>query len=262
MDDAAAGASLTGPELIFGLDGVTPKTWSATQVANYISGIIINSAPGTLDTLDEIAAALADDPNFAATMTAALAGKQPLDADLTAIAALVTDAFGRALLTKTSAREICAYLQTWYKLDASAVAASHTGDLVETTVKTVTVPAGAIGPNGRIRITHSWSWPNNGNTKTPRIRFGGIGGSVVFGINATTTTGVRTQTAIANVNAQNAQKFFSTADPEGFGTSSVVVPTSAIDTSAATDIVFTALLGNAGDTLSLEDYCVELLYGA
>jgi hypothetical protein len=43
--------------------------------------------PGALDTLDELAAALADDANFAASVTTSLAGKQPLDADLTSIAA-------------------------------------------------------------------------------------------------------------------------------------------------------------------------------
>lgn len=44
--------------------------------------------PAALDTLDELAAALGDDANYAASVTTALAGKQPLDADLTAIAAL------------------------------------------------------------------------------------------------------------------------------------------------------------------------------
>lgn len=53
---------------------------------------IVDTAPGTLDTLNELAAALADDPNFAATLTTSLAGKQPLDTDLTAIAALTSAA--------------------------------------------------------------------------------------------------------------------------------------------------------------------------
>lgn len=48
--------------------------------------------PAALDTLDELAAALADDANFAATVTTSLAGKQPIDADLTAIAALTSAA--------------------------------------------------------------------------------------------------------------------------------------------------------------------------
>jgi hypothetical protein len=51
--------------------------------------------PAALDTLDELAAALGDDANFAATVTNSLANKQPLDDDLSAIAALVsaTDQF-------------------------------------------------------------------------------------------------------------------------------------------------------------------------
>lgn len=48
--------------------------------------------PAALDTLDELAAALADDANFASTVTTSLAGKQPLDTDLTAIAALTSAA--------------------------------------------------------------------------------------------------------------------------------------------------------------------------
>lgn len=36
---------------------------------------LVDAAPGTLDTLNEIAAALGDDPNFAATISAQLAGK-------------------------------------------------------------------------------------------------------------------------------------------------------------------------------------------
>lgn len=39
---------------------------------------LINSAPGTLDTLDKLAAALGDDPNFATTITNLLALKAPL----------------------------------------------------------------------------------------------------------------------------------------------------------------------------------------
>lgn len=39
---------------------------------------LVNAAPGALDTLRELADAMGDDANFAATMTAALAGKIPL----------------------------------------------------------------------------------------------------------------------------------------------------------------------------------------
>lgn len=43
---------------------------------------LIDSSPAALDTLKELAEALGNDPNFATTMTNALAGKQPLDKTL------------------------------------------------------------------------------------------------------------------------------------------------------------------------------------
>lgn len=63
------------------------KTY-ADNAASTAAANLVDSAPGTLDTLNELAAALGDDPNFATTVTNSIAGKQPLDADLTAIAAL------------------------------------------------------------------------------------------------------------------------------------------------------------------------------
>ncbi|EGJ7478670.1 tail fiber protein, partial [Escherichia coli] len=49
---------------------------------------LVGSSPEVLDTLNELAAALGNDPNFATTITNALAGKQPLNDVLTAISAL------------------------------------------------------------------------------------------------------------------------------------------------------------------------------
>jgi hypothetical protein len=66
-------------------------TARTTAIDNAIAALIA-AAPSLLNTLDEIAAALNDDPNFAATMTTALAGKQPLDAELTAIASVASAA--------------------------------------------------------------------------------------------------------------------------------------------------------------------------
>lgn len=104
----------------------------AAAIADLVAG-----APGALDTLNELAAALGDDPNLATTLTglisteataradadtavaaaaaadattkanaaqaAAIAASQPVDSDLTAIAALSTTAFGRSLLALADA---------------------------------------------------------------------------------------------------------------------------------------------------------------
>ena len=48
------------------------------DTATNIIASIVDSAPVTLDTLNELAAALGDDPNFATTVTNSLAGKLPL----------------------------------------------------------------------------------------------------------------------------------------------------------------------------------------
>ncbi len=81
----------------------TPTTPTArqgtnnTQIAStaYVMAAIaalVDSSPDALNTLNELAAALGNDPNFATTMTSALAGKQPKDATLTALAGLATAA--------------------------------------------------------------------------------------------------------------------------------------------------------------------------
>lgn len=60
-------------------------------IATAVSALV-NSSPATLDTLNELAAALGNDPNFATTIATALGNKQPIDQTLTALAALVTAA--------------------------------------------------------------------------------------------------------------------------------------------------------------------------
>lgn len=64
---------------------------SAEDISQAVAALV-NSSPVTLDTLAELATALGNDPNFATTITTALANKQPLDATLTALAAVVTAA--------------------------------------------------------------------------------------------------------------------------------------------------------------------------
>lgn len=86
------------------------QTANDTQLANtaFVKAAIaalVASSPEALDTLNELAAALGNDPNFATTMTNALAGKQPLDNTLTALSgksvAALLEYLGLGELAKT-----------------------------------------------------------------------------------------------------------------------------------------------------------------
>ncbi|HAM9098904.1 TPA: phage tail protein [Escherichia coli] len=96
MDETNKKAPLNSPALTG-----TPTTPTARQGTNNTQiastafvmaaiAALVDSSPDALNTLNELAAALGNDPNFATTMTNALAGKQPKDATLTALAGLAT----------------------------------------------------------------------------------------------------------------------------------------------------------------------------
>ena len=135
MDEVNKKAPLNSPALTGTPTTPTaPKGTNNTQIAStaYVMAAItalVDSSPEALNTLNELAAALGNDPNFATTMTNALAGKQPKDATLTALAGLATSAdklpyftgadraaltaltsVGRAIIGKTSTQGVLDYL--------------------------------------------------------------------------------------------------------------------------------------------------------
>ena len=71
--DAGSAATITGLATPSGSTDAATKGYVDTQISSLIA-----SAPGTLDTLDELAAALGDDANFAATTAASIATKLAL----------------------------------------------------------------------------------------------------------------------------------------------------------------------------------------
>ncbi|EJE9657357.1 phage tail protein [Salmonella enterica] len=76
--------TLTGiPKVPTPAAGNSTKQIANTEFVTSSIAAMVDSAPAALDTLNELAAALGNDPNFATTMINALAGKQPLDNTLT-----------------------------------------------------------------------------------------------------------------------------------------------------------------------------------
>lgn len=180
-----------------------------------------------------------------------------------AVEEIVFSDAAQALCDDASFEEMCATLGAWRLLGHSAVAASVTGTLSETVLASVNVPAGAMGPNGILRITTDWSYTNSANNKTLRARLGGLSGTAFDVIVPTTNAYQRRQCEIRNRNAQNVQlappSAFATG---GWGTSTASVVTGAIDTSLSQTLVITGQLANIGETITLQAYLVELAHGA
>ncbi|HBZ8281275.1 TPA: prophage tail fiber N-terminal domain-containing protein [Escherichia coli] len=90
-------------------DAVGLETANAAFVRKLLAALV-DSSPEALDTLNELAAALGNDPNFATTVTNALAGKQPLNDVLTVVSQITPkentlpyfSADGRILLAQLS----------------------------------------------------------------------------------------------------------------------------------------------------------------
>ncbi|WP_419145897.1 tail fiber domain-containing protein [Escherichia coli] len=153
MDETNKKAPLNSPALTGTPTTPTaPKGTNNTQIAStaYVMAAIaalVDSSPDALNTLNELAAALGNDPNFATTMTNALAGKQPKDATLTALAGLATAAdrfpyftgndvaslatltkVGRDILAKSTVAAVIEYLGLQETVNRARNAVQKNGD--------------------------------------------------------------------------------------------------------------------------------------
>ena len=88
-DTADGGSSFTSKRITKAnlLNGFATETYVTTAVAN-----LVDSAPGALDTLNELAAAIGDDANYAATVTTAIAAETTARGNaVTALTAVVNE---------------------------------------------------------------------------------------------------------------------------------------------------------------------------
>ncbi|SQB75184.1 tail fiber protein [Escherichia coli] len=166
MDETNKKAPLNSPALTGTPTTPTaPQGTNSTQIAStaFVMAAIaalVDSSPDALNTLSELAAALGNDPNFATTMTNALAGKQPKDATLTALAGLVTAAdrfpyftgndvaslatlteVGRDILAKSTVAAVIEYLGLQETVNKAGNAVQRSGDKMTGELKIGTMNA-------------------------------------------------------------------------------------------------------------------------
>jgi len=134
---------------------------------------------------------------------------------------------------------------------------SHTGNLTETTLATINIPA-ILGANGILRIMPLWTANNSAGNKTLRIRFSGAAGTIFFERPLTTQLVEQDYVMIRNQTAGTQIGHSPISIGIGNGNTGDLV-TGAVDTTVATTVVITGQLALGTDSITLKSYTVELL---
>lgn len=130
--------------------------------------------------------------------------------------------------------------------------AAYTGSTTETNLINVAIPAGAIGNNGSVRVTVSWTTNNSAGAKTGKVYLGAT--QLAQSASYTTSVGGSQMIGVRNRGVLNVQ----TAQVNG-GTTTAATTYAAIDTSVATFINISGTVAVATDNVIIEGYTVELL---
>ena len=137
----------------------------------------------------------------------------------------------------------------------SAVPVSLTGTTAETALSSINVPA--MGPNDALRVSVQWSFTGSANLKSLVTKLNGA----MFGLTTTSTAShviSKQEISLINRNATNVQL----GSMFGFGFSSATSGSflsPAVETSGANTLTLHGQLANAGETITLEGYVVELI---
>ena len=132
---------------------------------------------------------------------------------------------------------------------------SLTGSTSVVTLATITIPAGLLGANGKLKIYTLWATTNNANVKTLRAIFSGATCTTMTSQSVPNNSGL---VIIRNTNNEAAQKC-SSGLVAGIGSSTGSIASTTVDTTAATTLVISGQLAVGTDTLTLEDLFVEVV---
>jgi len=121
---------------------------------------------------------------------------------------------------------------------------------------TITIPAGLLGANGKLKIYPLWSTTNNANTKTLRVVLNGA--TTVYTVTSQNNVHNSGLLILRNFNSETTQRM-SSGMVAGLGSTTGSIALGTIDTTAATTITITGQLAFGGDTLTLEDLFIEVV---
>lgn len=164
----------------------------------------------------------------------------------------------------STAQAACANLTTWWIAGRLTQQVSNTATTSEEALLTVTIPAGAIGPNGIVRVTVQYDTNSSANSKTFKIYHNSsttIGGTNIWNASHTASLGARSSREFVNQNSASSQRYHSAGADTGTGAGSGT-GTGSIDTANTSYIIVTGKKASAGDTLTLSFAIVEIAYGA
>ncbi|EPE7078525.1 phage tail protein [Cronobacter sakazakii] len=163
------------------------QTVNNTQIATtaFVKAAIaalVASSPAALDTLSELAAALGNDANFAATMTKALAGKQPLDGTLTDLsgkdAAAIISYLGLGSAAKLNVGNAAGQIpdmsfflsgQNWFKLPGGIIVQAFSSFIYSTDSDGTAITFPVSFPDTVMGLSVLWS--DSSPTAAPTFKY-------------------------------------------------------------------------------------------
>jgi len=134
-------------------------------------------------------------------------------------------------------------------------ASTVTGTAVETTLATITIPAGLMSSNGIIEVSSLWSCTNAATSRNIRGRFGA--GAVSF-LSSTITTSntIQSRFYLRNQNSLSSQSVQPVGFVASYGTSTSSYSTFGQDTSIDFNITLSGTLTDTSQFITLEAYTV------
>ena len=144
------------------------------------------------------------------------------------------------------------------KLQSAVSQIVHTGVTGETSLISVSIPAGLMTPTSKIVVPSLLvTNTNNANAKTLRVRYSTIGGSQVLNVALANVAAYHGRLDISNRGSLTTQVATLYTQSSIYGTTTGVTTTS-VNTANASSVVLSGDLTNAADAINIELFEVEI----